>query len=191
MNKNIRLIAIIFSTLIVLGALWYFYANKAQIQDMKQNFILTSPSFTDGQPIPSKHSCSGKNVSPELAWSGAPAGTQSFVLIVDDPDAARFNDGKTFYHWAIINIPASKKGLEENALISLPTIQLANDYGVDHKRYDGPCPPKGSGIHNYRFTLYALDQDIPVGQTHKVNDLERYVQNHNIGVAQLTGKYER
>lgn len=194
MHKNIRTIALIISTLIVVSTLWYFYSTKTVDQDMKNTFTLTSTSFKDGHAIPSKYAyigCGGKNISPQLAWHHAPAGTQSFALIVDDPDAAPFHDGKTFYHWTIINIPASKNVIEEHALFSLPITQLANDYGVDHKRYDGPCPPKGSGPHHYRFTLYALDQDIPVGETHKVSDLERYAQNHNVGVAQLVGVYER
>lgn len=170
--------------------------QKTKGQMMNQ-FMLKSPSFKPGQPIPRiphKYAyigCGGKNISPQLAWSGSPAGTQSFALIVDDPDAAPFHDGKTFYHWIMINIPASKTSFEEAGLFSLPIVQLANDYGSDHKRYDGPCPPKGSGVHHYRFTLYALDQDIPVGLTHKVSDLERYVQSHNIGMAQLVGVYER
>lgn len=167
-------------------------------QDMKSNFTLTSTSFSNDHAIPSKHAyigCGGKNISPQLSWSGAPAGTQSFALIVDDPDAAPFHDGKTFYHWAIINIPASKKGLEEHALISLPTIQLANDYGSDHKRYDGPCPPKGSDVHHYHFTIYALGQDIPVGMTHTIERLKAYLDdtsNTNVlGKATLMGTYER
>jgi Raf kinase inhibitor-like YbhB/YbcL family protein len=187
MNKSIRIIAIIFSTLIVLGALWYFYANKAQAQDIKQNFILTSPSFTDGQPIPSKHAytdCRGDNSSPELAWSGAPAETQSFALIVDDPDAP----GKPWLHWLML-FPATVSSLPELAegqKFQFPHAQLANDFG--NKKYDGPCPP--SGTHHYYFTLYALNSDIIASATTKRTDFFNFVRQHTIGKAVLMGTYK-
>jgi len=190
MNKNFRLIAIIFSTLIVLGALWYFYANKAQAQDIKQNFILTSPSFNNGDPIPSKHAytdCGGNNSSPQLAWSGAPAETKSFALIVDDPDAP----GKPWLHWLMLfpaNATSSLPALSEDQKFQFPHSQLANDYGTDHKRYDGPCPP--SGTHRYYFTLYALDSDIIASATTKRTDFFNFVRKHTIGKAVLMGTYQ-
>lgn len=157
-------------------------------------FTLTSPSFKDGHFIPSKHAyvgCGGKNISPKLEWKNAPAGTKNFALIVDDPDAAPFHEGKTFYHWIVLNIPTSKSSFEEAGLFSLPMSQLANDYGPENKKYGGPCPPKGSGPHHYHFSLYALGQDIPVGLTHKTSDLVNYVTSNALGKAELVGIYER
>lgn len=186
MNKTIRIIAIIFSTLIVLGTLWYFYANKAQDKSI-EIFTLRSIAFKDGEAIPRKYTCDGQNISPELTWSGAPAKTKSFALIVDDPNAARFNDGRTFYHWAMFNIPSDVTFLARGHTFSYP--HLSNDY--DHKRYDGPCPPKGSGVHNYHFTLYALDQDIPLMHTHSADRLKKYLDNTAHAKAELIGTYER
>lgn len=177
--------------------------GRIEGQIMNNQFTLTSPSFKYNHAIPSKHAyvgCGGKNISPKLKWDHAPAATQSFALIVDDPDAAPFHNGKTFYHWAVINIPASQNVFEEHALLSLPITQLANDYaseesGKNHKKYDGPCPPKGSGVHHYHFTVYALGQDIPVGTTHTVERLKAYLDdasnNNVLGKATLMGTYER
>lgn len=189
--KLVKIIIIALGAIIVFGTLWYFYTTKTQDQDMK-TFALTSNSFVNGQAMPSKHAytdCGGKNISPQLEWTNAPQGTKTFALIVDDPDAARFNNGKTFYHWAMFNIPSDVTFLARGHTFSYP--HLSNDYGYDHKRYDGPCPPKGSGVHNYHFTLYALDQDIPLMHTHSADRLKKYLDNTAHAKAELIGTYER
>ena len=73
-------------------------------------FILTSAAFKDGATIAGKYTCDGVDVSPPLAWSGAPAGTRSFALIADDPDAP----GGTWVHWVLYNLPAEVSELPEN-----------------------------------------------------------------------------
>src|SRR6266540_1402431 len=125
-------------------------------------FSLTSTAFTDGAAIPVKYTCDGADVSPPLAWSGAPAGTKSFALICDDPDAPR----GTWVHWVLFNLPAQEKELAEGTPTSarLPNSarQGKNDFG--NIGYGGPAPPKGKP-HRYFFKLYALDQtlDLPEG----------------------------
>jgi Raf kinase inhibitor-like YbhB/YbcL family protein len=115
-------------------------------------FTLTSPDFADGGEIPEQFGCSGSDVSPELDWDGAPAGTQELVLIAVDSDA------NGFLHWLLTNIPPQSSGrLAEGAgdAQRFPDGQAVNDFG--HRGYGGPCPPKR---HIYDFTLYALSQPL-------------------------------
>ena len=109
-------------------------------------FLLTVGGDRDGGVLPSRFTCDGKNVSPVLNWSAEPEGTQSFALIVDDPDARNFS------HWPLWDIPASVHSLAEGAVEGAPG---TNDFG--NRRYDGPCPPAGRGPHDYSFRLYAVD----------------------------------
>jgi Raf kinase inhibitor-like YbhB/YbcL family protein len=119
----------------------------------------TSNSFINGAAIPKKYTCSGASISPHLQWKpSTDARIQSYVLIVDDPDAQRVV-GKTFVHW-IVMLPADITHLDEGASTKarsrIPGIELTNDGHSQH--YTGPCPPKGSGVHTYRFSLFALNQ---------------------------------
>ena len=151
-------------------------------------FTLTSPAFAEGQTIPVKHTRDGENLSPPLQWTGAPEGTKSFILIVEDPDAP----SGTFRHWAIYNIPADRDGLPQSVDAGLERAVRhgRNDFG--NGRYDGPEPPKGHGVHHYRFRLGALDVanlEVPVDTG--VEEIWRRAEKHLIGEAELTGIYER
>lgn len=101
--------------------------------------------------------CTGENISPSLKWSGAPKGTQSFALTVYDPDAPT---GSGWWHWVVINIPASASGLSQGAgtidgkLLPPGSQQVNTDFGM--AAYGGPCPPPGDKPHHYIFTVYAL-----------------------------------
>lgn len=124
---------------------------------------LRSDSFDDGDYLPEEHvmseqygfGCSGGNVSPALSWSGAPAETKSFAVTCFDPDAPT---GSGFWHWLVVNIPASVTGLPEGAGSGegLPegALQVRTDVGVPG--YAGPCPPEGHHSHRYVFTLHAV-----------------------------------
>src|SRR5262249_11960067 len=120
-------------------------------------FQLTSSAFETESNIPAQFSCEGRNISPELSWSGAPAGTKTFALIMHDPDA-RVSGGYT--HWVLYNIPAAVHHLAENVpnqdRVSGGGMQGKNDAGK--YGYTGPCPP--SGTHRYYFRLYALDTEL-------------------------------
>jgi Raf kinase inhibitor-like YbhB/YbcL family protein len=148
---------------------------------MVRTFTLTTTAFADGGGIPTSCTCDGEDRPPLLAWTNPPAGTRSFALIVDDPDAP----GGTFTHWLVYDLPATCARLDEHpAGTSLP-----NDFG--RTAYGGPCPPVGHGPHRYVFTLLAVDvPNLAVhGRTRAA--LERALQGHVLGTARVTGVYER
>lgn len=100
--------------------------------------------------------CTGDNLSPQLAWSNAPEGTESFAITMYDPDAPT---GSGFWHWLMIDIPANISELasgagSENGSIPDGAIQTLNNYGT--QMYGGPCPPEGHGAHTYIITIHAL-----------------------------------
>ncbi len=149
---------------------------------------ISSPAFSDGANIPAKFTCQGENVSPQLDWSGVPAGTRSLALVVSDPDAP----GGTFIHWVLYNLPPQTAGLPESVpaseRLSGGAAQGRNDFG--RIGYGGPCPPPGKP-HRYIFTLYALDidPDLPAGlNAARLNQLMR---GHILEQASLTGVYRR
>jgi len=149
-------------------------------------FVLMSASFAAGGAVPRQYTCDGKNVSPPLAWSGAPAGTRSLALICDDPDAP----GGVWYHWAIYDIPSETSALPE-AFKPGPGVQQGlNDFR--RKRYDGPCPPRAHGQHHYRFKLYALSTaPLPLKGDPHCREVERAALQHVLGRAELTAVYAR
>ncbi len=147
-------------------------------------FTLTSTAFSDGGPIPIRHTCDGEDLSPRLTWSGAPPRTASFALIMDDPDAPV----GTFTHWLLHDIPAALAELPEGVKPGQVGITLKNDFG--RPGYGGPCPPRGHGRHRYFFTLYALD--VPsLGTPASRAALEAVMRGHILATARLVGTYER
>lgn len=111
-------------------------------------FTLESPAFANGAELPVDYTCASHNRSPELRWHGVPDGTQSFVLIVDDPDAP----GTTWTHWVLFDIPGETRSLAGGE--RKVGIAGSNSFGLSS--YGGPCPPIGDPAHRYFFRLYAL-----------------------------------
>ncbi|HKE96534.1 MAG TPA: YbhB/YbcL family Raf kinase inhibitor-like protein [Povalibacter sp.] len=152
---------------------------------------LTSAAFASGGDIPRRFTCEGDDISPPLSWSGAPPGTQSLALIVDDPDAPDPAAPKrTWVHWVLYNIPADATGLAEKcgARGGFPD---ARDGTNDWNRpgYGGPCPPIGR--HRYFHKLYALDTKLPdLGGADKVRLLDA-MKGHILAEATLMGGYEK
>lgn len=150
---------------------------------------LTSAAFGEGETIPAQYTCDGADVSPPLAWTGAPAGTRSFALIVDDPDAPDPAAPKmTWVHWILYNLPAGTTALPEDVR-ELPagTREGVNDW--KRTGYGGPCPPIGR--HRYIHKLYALDAPLPdLGAPTKAA-LERAMTNHVLAETRLIGTYQR
>ncbi|MBN1360286.1 MAG: YbhB/YbcL family Raf kinase inhibitor-like protein [Sedimentisphaerales bacterium] len=149
---------------------------------------ISSSAFTEGGPIPSKHTCDGQDVSPPLKWDSVPDGTKSIALICDDPDAPM----GTFVHWVLYNLPADTTGLPENmsreSALSTGAAQGTNDFG--RLGYGGPCPP--GGTHRYYFKVYALDAQIDPGRPGlKKNDVLKAMKGHILAEGQLMGKYTR
>ena len=155
------------------------------------SLTITSTAFASDEAIPSLYTCEGKDISPPLAWSGAPAGARSLALVVDDPDAPDPAAPKmTWVHWVLYNIPATANGLPE--AIKAAALPPGTREGVnDWKRtgYGGPCPPIGR--HRYFHKLYALDTTLPqLGRADKVA-LEKAMQGHILAQAVLIGTCQK
>jgi Raf kinase inhibitor-like YbhB/YbcL family protein len=141
-------------------------------------------------PIPIDNTCDWGDTSPAIGWRGVPAGTKSLALIMDDPDAPDPAAPKVVWvHWVVYDIPADALGLPKNATRkNLPkgTRMGINDW--KQQMYRGPCPPVGE--HRYFFKLYALDVVLPdLGGPTKA-DLEKAMEGHVLGKAELVGKYK-
>jgi Raf kinase inhibitor-like YbhB/YbcL family protein len=135
-------------------------------------FKVTSNSFKDGDYLSMDHilsqdfgfGCAGGNMSPHLTWSGAPEGTKSFAVTCYDPDAPT---GSGFWHWLVVNIPASANTLElaagdpKNPKLPAGALMTRTDFGAPG--YGGPCPPQGDHPHRYIFTVFAVGAEtLPV-----------------------------
>ena len=131
-----------------------------QLLPAVDSFSVTSTDVTDGEPMAQRFAypaVGGENVSPQLSWSGFPAGTRSFAVNCFDPDAPT---PAGFWHWAVVNLPASVTELATGAgTRPLPggAISLRNDYSVPG--YGGPYPPEGDRPHRYYFVVHAVDVD--------------------------------
>ena len=167
-----------------------FRRPKEYVVKRGTEFELKSPSFSNGERIPVKHTCDGEDVSPKLEWKGAPSGTKSYALIMYDPDAP----GGTFIHWVLYNIPEDLTSIDEGVSKrgEVPGLgyQGTNDFGF--QGYGGPCPPRGHGEHRYYFALHALDIDnIGLGPGASASKVLDKIKDHVIGYAVLMGKYSR
>lgn len=154
-------------------------------------FLLHSAAFLPGEPIPSRYTCEGEDISPPLAWMDPPLATKSFVLIMDDPDAPDPAAPKRVWlHWLLYNVPATARTLAEGIQDrDLPpgTRQGLND--GKHTGYGGPCPPIGR--HRYFFRLRALDTVLPELGVINRAELDRAAQGHVVGEAVLMGTYKK
>lgn len=153
---------------------------------------LTSTAFAPGGGIPKQHTCDGANASPPLAWSGAPSGTRSFALIIDDPDAPDPAAPKrVFVHCVLYDIPALVGELPEGSAhaAELPGARDGVNDG-NTTGYTGPCPPIGR--HRYFHKLYALDALLgDLGAKARKADVERAMTGHVLATAELIGTYAR
>ena len=151
-------------------------------------FALSTTAFRSGGDIPRKHTCQGADVSPALNWSDPPAGTQSFALIADDPDAPV----GTWVHWVAYDLPAGAHQLPEGVAKAEEVPgggrQGVNDFG--NIGYGGPCPPAGNA-HRYFFKLYALKAKLNLKAGASKKQVEQAMQGQVLGEVQLMGKYKR
>lgn len=154
-------------------------------------FSISSEAFEQGDGIPSKYTCDGVNISPPLAWSGAPDGTQSLALIVDDPDAPDPAAPKMIWvHWLLYDLPADSNSLAEAVTSdALPNRTLEGQNDWNSPGYRGPCPPVGR--HRYYFKLYALDVVLPDLGCPSKADLINAMEGHVLAEAELMGTYCR
>jgi Raf kinase inhibitor-like YbhB/YbcL family protein len=156
---------------------------------------VTSTAFGDGQPIPTKYTEDGEDISPPLAWSDAPSGTKQWALICDDPDAPT---DEPWVHWVLYGLPASTRSLPEgvktSAQLSEPkgTLQGKNSWPNGRTvGYRGPAPPKGHGVHHYHFKLYALDNESKLSPGLTKSGLLKAIDGRVLGVGELVGTYQR
>lgn len=153
------------------------------------SLAITSPAFMPNASIPRQYTCEGADLSPPLAWTGAPAGTKSFALIVDDPDAPDPKAPKRVWvHWVLYNLPATVSTLDEG-LSTLPpgTLEGLNDW--NRTGYGGPCPPIGR--HRYFFKLFALDTFLPDLNSPTKSALLQAMADHTLEQAELIGTYQK
>jgi Raf kinase inhibitor-like YbhB/YbcL family protein len=148
--------------------------------------MLTSPAFADEGTIPAHYSAYGDGVSPPLAWTGAPAGTRSFVLLVEDPDAT---SAKPYVHWMAWDVAPDRTGLPEAVAATAPgMVQGRNSHG--DKAWFGPRP-RGSSAHHYHFQLFALDTMLALPATASRNDLLKAMDGHVLAGGRLLGMFAK
>lgn len=154
------------------------------MQNESNPFVLTSAAFQNQSAIPEIYSCNGKDISPPLAWENIPAGGKSLVLIMDDPDAPV----GIWVHWILFNLPPDLTGLKEN-LDALPPGTKTGQNSWRKNAYGGPCPP-GNTSHHYYFKLYALDTILDLTEGAKKSDIEKAMDGHILGYAEMVGIYK-
>lgn len=161
------------------------------------SFTVSSAEITDGQPMAKAQEfagfgCDGGNRSPHLSWANAPTGTEAFAVMVYDPDAPT---GSGWWHWQIVNIPKTVTELPAGAgsasgdAAPAGSRQIKNDFGV--AAFGGACPPKGHGVHHYRFTVYALSQAIELPEDPSGALTGYMVMANSLASATLEALYER
>jgi Raf kinase inhibitor-like YbhB/YbcL family protein len=163
-------------------------AEPGSTADPRNGLTLRSSAFSNDGEIPARYTCTGKNVSPPLAWGNVPTGTKSFALIIDDPDAPDPRaPQRVWVHWVVFNLPPTTTALPE-AVQPLPGAakQGLNDW--KRTAYGGPCPPIGR--HRYFHKLYALDTMLELDSPTK-SDLEKAMQGHVLGKAELVATYQK
>jgi Raf kinase inhibitor-like YbhB/YbcL family protein len=164
-----------------------------------QKFSLSSADLPAGKLVAAKHvfngfGCTGENISPALSWKNPPAGTKSFAVMVHDGDAP--TGGAGFWHWVVVNVPASATGLPQGAgaadskTLGDGARQINTDYGTP--AWGGPCPPQGRKPHRYTFTVHALKVDkleLPANATASLTGF--MVNSNSLAKASLVAKYGR
>ncbi|MCG7855180.1 MAG: YbhB/YbcL family Raf kinase inhibitor-like protein [Methanoregulaceae archaeon] len=152
------------------------------------SLVLTSDAFPANGTIPVQYTCDGQGESPSLAWNNAPAGTRSFALILEDPDAP----AGTFTHWVLYNIPGERRELP-SSIASVQELPGGEMQGINSNRktgYIGPCPPPAS-THRYILTVWALDDRMNLSGNVDADKLRKAMEGHILATGQLTGTYMR
>jgi len=147
---------------------------------------LTTSSFRPDSEIPKRFTCKGDDASPALSWNDPPAGTRTFALVVNDPDAP----GGNFIHWVIYDLPASTRSLPEGVAQGSDAAggrQGTNSFGKTG--YNGPCPPPGNA-HRYFFRLWALDSTFDL-QKATAQELESSMRGHILAQGEIMARFRR
>ncbi|WP_131743253.1 YbhB/YbcL family Raf kinase inhibitor-like protein [Actinomadura roseirufa] len=153
--------------------------------ELSEWFTVTSPVFRDGKDLPTRYGCTtypgGQGKTPPLRWSGAPADTRSFAIVMDDPDASN----GAYVHWVFAGLNGTANALVEGARLDRTVEGLTTGKKVG---YAPPCPPKGER-HRYRFTIYALDAPAPFKSGASLKDSLGAIAKHTVGRGRITGNF--
>ncbi len=186
-KMGFKLVIMFFLLAVVSGCIAGEKKDLKEVNDM-QTVSISAEAFSNGGNIPDEYTCEGQDVSPALSWKGIPAGTKSWALIMDDPDAP----GRAFVHWMLFNIPAGTqklpKAIQGNETLGDGSRQGMTDSG--RPGYGGPCPPPGK-LHRYYFKIYALDTKLDLPARANRNQLENAMKGHILASGELMGKYQR
>jgi Raf kinase inhibitor-like YbhB/YbcL family protein len=153
-------------------------------QPLDALITVTSPAFAEAAPIPPEFSCDGDDVSPPLSWEGVPDDAVELALVVDDPDARR----GTYVHWVLFGLDPSLTALEQG---EVPEGARQAENSAGDAEYKGPCPPGGDDAHRYRFTVYALREEISVDDGTGTGDVLAAVSDAAIAKGTLTSTFDR
>lgn len=162
-------------------------APNVQPSEGGEAMQLLSDAFKHGDPIPRPYTCDGADQSVPLKWTDPPADTQSFALIMDDPDAPM----GTWVHWVLYAIPATTRALPAG-ISNAATLPDGSRHGKNSwgkSGYGGPCPPRGT--HRYFFKLYALDTVLDLAPGATKEQLLKAMEGHILAQAELMGTYKR
>ncbi len=178
---------------------------RVAAQDAPAALTVTSPAFKGGDVLPKDYTADGKNVSPPLDWTGAPASTKEFAVILDDPDA-NFGGRGAFVHWVIYKIPGTAKGLPEGVPMGATTSAVGLTGAINglsgfnafqrpgqpptEPGYRGPAPPPGAP-HHYRFTVYALNASLDLKEGLDKAALLKAMDGSIAAQGEVIGLYER
>lgn len=156
------------------------------VGDEAAELDVASAAFVDGGVIPKIYTCAGEGVSPPLEWFGAPDETQSFAIVVDDPDAPK----KVWVHWVAWGLPPQLRALDEGVSADDDRFtQGTNDNGK--QSWSPPCPPKSDGAHRYVFHVFAADFVPELERTTTRDQLYRALDHHVLAMGELTGHFGR
>ncbi len=182
--------------LVILVGMLIINRNFTRTHDNKETdamafstLTLTSTAFDQNASIPSRYTCDGVQVSPPLSIKGALQGTQSYALIVEDPDVPKqLLPSGVFLHWLLFNIPGSVTEITEGAQVG-----TSGANGAGKNAYAGPCPPPQyePSEHRYIFTLYALDKMLSLKAGASKDDIIKEMKGHILAETQLIAKYKR
>lgn len=174
-----------------------FIFSAASSLAIGADFSVTAPALKQGKPIAMDNvfdgfGCTGKNISPELEWSNAPAGTQSFAITMYDPDAPT---GSGWWHWVVFNIPADTHklaaGASNGGKKTMPkgSIQSLTDFGK--AGYGGPCPPPGDKPHHYFFRVFALKDKLPLKAATPAAQVSYFIHQNKLAEAEVMATFSR
>ena len=180
-------ILVIILILVAIGGFWFWQTKRVvTVSDVisipMKKIVLKSSAFEDSSNIPPKYTCDGEDINPPLSISDIPEDAQSLVLIVDDPDAPM----GTFCHWTVWNISPQTSEISENS-VPESAVEGKTDFGKTG--YGGPCPP--SGTHRYFFKVFALDAKLNLPAGASKAEIEKAMEGHILGKAELIGLYSR